>query len=271
MRDKHAAGEPPTELWDALAEKGYLGVNMPEECGGGGLGMSGLAAVGEEISAAGCSLLLIVVSPAIVGSILARHGTDAQKDALAARHRRRARPRSPSRSPSPTPAPTRTTSPPRCERASGGYVLNGQKTYISGVEDADAVLVVARSRARRRPARPAARCASSTSTRRASRATRSRCRCIGADKQWTLFFDDVELAEERLIGGEGGGLGARLRRPQPGADHGRRRGLRRRPARAREGGRLRPRARPSGARRSAPTRASRHPLARRRSSSSWRA
>ena len=29
----------------------------------------------------------------------------------------------------------------------------------------------------------------------------------GADKQWTLFFDDVELEEERLIGGENGGLG----------------------------------------------------------------
>ena len=52
-RAKHAADEPATELWDALAEKGYLGVNLPEEWGGGGLGMSGLAAVGEEISASG--------------------------------------------------------------------------------------------------------------------------------------------------------------------------------------------------------------------------
>ena len=40
-RRKHAAGEPPTELWDALAGKGYLGVNLPEEWGGGGLGMAG--------------------------------------------------------------------------------------------------------------------------------------------------------------------------------------------------------------------------------------
>src|ERR687889_2476550 len=79
-REKVAAGEPPTELWDALASRGYLGVNIPEEYGGGGLGMSALAAVGEEISAAGCGLLLIVVSPAIVGSILARHGTEAQKE-----------------------------------------------------------------------------------------------------------------------------------------------------------------------------------------------
>src|SRR3954451_12726791 len=74
-RAKVAAGEPPTELWDALASRGYLGVNVPEEYGGRGLGLQPRAAVGEEITAAGCRLLLIVVSPAIVGSILARHGT----------------------------------------------------------------------------------------------------------------------------------------------------------------------------------------------------
>jgi alkylation response protein AidB-like acyl-CoA dehydrogenase len=74
MRRCNEAGEPPSELWDALASRGFLGVNLPEQFGGGGLGMAALAAVGEEIAAAGCSLLLIVVSPAIVGSILVRHG-----------------------------------------------------------------------------------------------------------------------------------------------------------------------------------------------------
>ena len=44
---------------------------------------------------------------------------------------------------------------------------------------------------------------------------------VGPDKQWTLFFDDVEVEEDRLIGGESGGLGAGLRRAQPRADHGR--------------------------------------------------
>ena len=79
-REKVAKEEPPTELWDALASRGYLGVNIPEEYDGGGLGMTALAAVGEEIAAAGGGLILIVVSPAIVGSILTRHGTPDQKD-----------------------------------------------------------------------------------------------------------------------------------------------------------------------------------------------
>src|SRR5215217_2581696 len=73
-REKVANDEPPTELWDALAGRGYLGVNVPEEYDGGGLGMSGLAAVAEEISAAGCALLLIGVSPAIVGNMIAHTG-----------------------------------------------------------------------------------------------------------------------------------------------------------------------------------------------------
>src|SRR5688500_20385712 len=67
-------------MWDAVARSGYLGVNLREEWGGGGLGMSGLFAVGEELAANGTPLLLIVVSPAIVGSIIAKHGTDEQRE-----------------------------------------------------------------------------------------------------------------------------------------------------------------------------------------------
>src|SRR5690242_4978058 len=133
-REKVAAGEPPTELWEALASRGYLGVNVPEEYGGSGLGMRMLAAVGEEITASGCGLLLIVVSPAIVGSILARHGTPDQKErwlrpigegtkkiAFAITE-----PDAGSNSHNISTAAT---------PANGGYRISGQKTYISGVEE----------------------------------------------------------------------------------------------------------------------------------------
>ena len=104
--------------------------------------MAALAAVGEEISAAGCSLLLIVVSPAIVGSILARHGTPDQKDTLAAGDRRRAPRRSRSRSPSPGAGSNSHNLATAARRSNGGYVIRGEKTYISAVEDSDAILVV---------------------------------------------------------------------------------------------------------------------------------
>jgi alkylation response protein AidB-like acyl-CoA dehydrogenase len=204
-RRKHAAGEPPTELWDALGEKGYLGVNVPEEWGGGGLGMSVLAAVGEEIAAAGKSLLLIVVSPAIVGSILVRHGSDVQNErwlrGIAAGTTKVAF--------AITEADAGTNShnlSTSVERRGDKFVLNGQKTFISGVEHADAVLVVARSRL---PDGSLGLPSLAIVDVDAPGFTRDEIPMpyIGPDKQWTLFFDGVELAEERLIGGDGGGLG----------------------------------------------------------------
>jgi alkylation response protein AidB-like acyl-CoA dehydrogenase len=73
-------------------------------------------------------------------------------------------------------------------------------------EDADAVLVVARSRlADGKLGLPSLAIVDAD----APGFTRQQIEMAvrGADKQWTLFFDDVELEEERLIGGESGGLG----------------------------------------------------------------
>jgi alkylation response protein AidB-like acyl-CoA dehydrogenase len=204
-RAKHAEGLPPTELWDALAEKGYLGVNVPEEWGGGGVGMSMLAAVGEEITTAGKSLLLIVVSPAIVGSILARHGSDAQNErwlrGIAAGTVKVAFAIT-----EPDAGTNSHNLATSLDRRGDGFVLNGQKTYISGVEHADAVLVVARSRL---PDGRLGLPSLAIVDVDAPGFTRDEIPMpyVGPDKQWTLFFDDVELEEERLIGGEGGGLG----------------------------------------------------------------
>jgi alkylation response protein AidB-like acyl-CoA dehydrogenase len=204
-RDKYEQDEPPTELWDALAEKGFLGVNLPEEWGGGGLGMSSLAAVGEEISASGSSLLLIVVSPAIVGSILARHGTDAQKErwlrGIAAGTTKIAFAIT-----EPDAGTNSHNLSTALERRDGRLFLKGQKTYISGVEHADSVLVVARSRL---PDGSLGLPSLAIVDVDAPGFTRDAIPMpyVGPDKQWQLFFDDVEVEEERLIGGENGGLG----------------------------------------------------------------
>ncbi len=203
---KVAEGEPPTELWDALARSGYLGVNVPEEYDGGGLGMAALSMVGEEISGAGCSLLLIVVSPAIAGSILTRHGSDEQKDrwlrgigtgttkiAFAITE---------------PDAGTNSHNLSTSLKPDGkGFRLNGQKTYISAVEHADHVLVVARMRGADGnlglPVLAIVDVDAPGFTR-----TRIPMPDVGPDAQWQLFFDDVEVTADRLVGGQTGGLGA---------------------------------------------------------------
>ena len=82
-------------------------MNLPEEYGGGGAGMYELSLVLEELAAAGCGLLMMVVSPAICGTIIARFGTEEQKqDWLPAWPA--ARRSWPSASPSRTPGRTRT-------------------------------------------------------------------------------------------------------------------------------------------------------------------
>jgi alkylation response protein AidB-like acyl-CoA dehydrogenase len=206
MREKIDKAEPATELWDALAAKGYLGVNLPEEYGGGGLGMSALAAVGEEITSVGCSLLLIVVSPAIVGSILVKHGTDAQKDewlpGIAAGTTKVAfaitEPDAGSNSHNISTA---------ARRDNGKYILRGTKTFISAVEEADAILVVARFReddgSLSLPGLFLVD-ADAPGLERQHIPTALR----GPDKQWQLFFDDVEVPAERLVGNETAGLKA---------------------------------------------------------------
>jgi alkylation response protein AidB-like acyl-CoA dehydrogenase len=206
MREKSAAEEPPTELWEALASKGFLGVNLPERYGGGGLGMSALAAVAEEISAAGCSLLLIVVSPAIVGSILVKHGTEEQREewlpGIAAGTTRVAfaitEPDAGSNSHQISTA---------AKRQNGGYVLRGTKTYISGVEDAQAILVVARLRdddGNLGLPLLALIDADAKGLERQHIPTALRA----ADRQWQLFLDDVEVPADRIVGGEHAGLKA---------------------------------------------------------------
>lgn len=139
-----AEGRHTDDLWTEAAELGYLGVNLPAEYGGGGGGIAELSLVLEELGAAGCPLLMLVVSPAICGTVIARFGTDAQKRAwlpgLADGSRKMAfgitEPDAGSNS-------HRITTTAR--KDGGDWVLNGRKVFISGVDIADATLIVGRT------------------------------------------------------------------------------------------------------------------------------
>jgi alkylation response protein AidB-like acyl-CoA dehydrogenase len=205
MREKVAAEQPPSELWQALAERGYLGVNIPEDYDGGGRGMTELAAVGEEISRAGCSLLLIVVSPAIAGSVLARHATPEQKDRWL-RGIGRGDLRIAFAITEPDAGTNTHNLATRAEKRNGSWYLKGTKTFISGVEDSQALLVVARTGTNEESGRGLLSLfivdVDSPGLERQRVPTAPR----NADMQWQLFFDDVEVGEDRLVGPEHSGL-----------------------------------------------------------------
>jgi len=193
-------GETPRELWKALADHGFLGVNVPEEYEGGGLGLLELAMVEEEVSAAGCPLLPMLVSPGIAGTVLARHGTEEQKQRWL-RGIGSGREHYAFAITEPDAGSNSHNIATRARRNGDGWLLSGTKTYISGVEDCDGLLVMARVG---EPGRLALFMVDPD----APGLERAHIETIvqAPEQQWTLFFDDVAVSADRMIGAEGDGL-----------------------------------------------------------------
>jgi len=203
MREKLRAGETTTELWDEVAREGFVGVNLPEEYGGGGQGMYELAIVCEELHAAGSPLLLLVVSPAISGAVIARFGSEAQKQrflpGIAS-----GREKMVFAITEPNAGSNSHNLDAHAEKTSAGWVLNGTKYYISGVDEAEHVLVVARTGTDERTGR--GRLSLFAVPTDAFEYRPIEMARIAPERQFTLFFDDVELPDENLIGEPGDGL-----------------------------------------------------------------
>lgn len=198
---------PPTELWDELGAAGFLGVNLPTEHGGGGMGMTGLALVAEELGRHALTLALLVVSPAIAGQIIVRHGTPQQQrrwlPGLATAETKLAFAVTEADAGSNTHAIST-----HVERTpDGSWRLNGQKTFISGVEHSDGILVVARARQDSGELGLPVLLVVDSDAEGLSRQPIPTT-VPWAEWQWTLYFDDVEVDDDRLIGGATGGLAA---------------------------------------------------------------
>ncbi|MCJ0873577.1 acyl-CoA dehydrogenase family protein [Streptomyces sp. AP-93] len=197
-------GGHPDELWADAAKLGYLGVNLPEEYGGGGGGIAELSIVLEELGAAGCPLLMMVVSPAICGTVIARFGTEAQKQAwlpgLADGTRTMAfgitEPDAGSNS-------HRITTTAR--RDGDDWILTGRKVFISGVDIADATLIVGRTEdARTGSLKPCLFIVPRETPGFAY--TPIDMELQAAEKQFELVLEDVRLPSSALVGDEDAGL-----------------------------------------------------------------
>jgi alkylation response protein AidB-like acyl-CoA dehydrogenase len=198
--EKARAHQHTDELWNEAGKLGFLGVNLPEQYGGGGAGMYELSLVMEEMAAAGCALLMMVVSPAINGTIISKFGTDEQKqrwlpgiaDGSITMAFAITEPDAGSNS-------HRITTTAR--RDGGDWILSGQKIFISGVDQAQAVLVVGRTEeSKTGKLRPALFVVPTDSP--GFTYTPIEMELISPERQFTVFIDDVRLPADALVGSE---------------------------------------------------------------------
>ncbi len=207
--EKARAGEKTTELWLAIGKHGFLGINIPEEYGGGGGGIGDVAAVCEELAAQGCPLLLMVVSPAICGTIISRYGTEEQKqrwlpgicDGTGTMAFAITEPD----------AGTNTHNITTTARKDGDeWVLKGRKIYISGVDEADNVLVVARAEDAPgpdgRPGKVKPVLFVVPTDAPGFEYQPIPMEIVSPELQFTVFIDDVRLPADAIVGDEDGGL-----------------------------------------------------------------
>lgn len=198
-------GGSATELWDELSRAGYTSVNLPEEYGGQGGGIADLAIVCEELAAAGTPSFMLIVSAAICGELLSHHGSEEQKadwlprmasgeaklafsitepDAGLNTHR------------------LKTTA----TRIGDTYRLRGSKYYASGVDEAEAIVVVARTGTDEQTGRGELSLFLVGADAPGLTRQQIEVEMTAPERQYSLFFDDVIVPEGRRIGAEGEGL-----------------------------------------------------------------
>ncbi|WP_207840426.1 acyl-CoA dehydrogenase family protein [Williamsia soli] len=198
------AGRKTDELWTEAGKLGFIGVNLPEEYGGGGAGMYELSIVMEELAAIGSGLLMMVVSPAICGNVIARFGTEEQKqnwlpglaDGSVTMAFGITEPDAGSNSHNIT-----TTA----RRDGSDWLLSGRKIYVSGVDQAQAVLIVARTEdAKTGRLKPALFIVPTDAP--SFEFQKIEMELLNPEKQFLLFLDDVRLPADALVGSEDAAL-----------------------------------------------------------------
>ena len=194
------------ELWQELAAGGYLGMMIPEEYGGGGLGLTEMAVLQEEMSHQGIPLLMLVVSNVMDALLIARFGSQEMKERYLPRLARGetkfcfalTEPTAGSNS-------FRTSTQARVDGDS--YVLNGQKVFITGVDQSDYLLVVARTTPFEEVQDKRQGLSLLIVDRRAEGVTLQPLEMgvLHPETQFAVFFDDVRVPRGELIGEEGKG------------------------------------------------------------------
>jgi len=197
----------PQEMFQQIADDGFLGIMVPEEFGGAGLGMTEMALFMEGTSNHGIPLLSMVVGPTMSMAHLGSHGTDFHKKELLPAACKGdiqfcfaiTEPGAGSNS-----MKTNTFATPDGK----GFKLNGEKTYITGADVAQYCLVVARTT----PLEDVDKKTDGFTLfvvdlkKKGVDMQRVKIAIPLPEEQFTIFFDDVELSLDDVVGEVGKGF-----------------------------------------------------------------
>ncbi|MDX9699619.1 MAG: acyl-CoA dehydrogenase family protein [Rhodocyclaceae bacterium] len=198
----------PKEFVQALTGAGFLSVLIPEMYGGSGLGLGAATAILEEVHRAGCNGGACHAQMYTMGTIL-KHGSDEQKQRylpLVASGELRLQAFGVTE-PSAGTDTTRITTFAR--RVGDKYVVNGQKIWISRAEHSDLMVLLVRTKARDEVARPTDGMSVLLVDMRdaiGNGLTIRPIRTMLNHATTELFFDNLEVPAENLVGTEGEGF-----------------------------------------------------------------
>ena len=207
-REKDRERAYPGEFVRALTESGFLSVLIPEVYGGSGLGLGAAIAVLEEVHRSGCNGGASHAQMYTMGTLL-KHGSEAQKQAYLPKIAS-GELRLQAFGVTEPGAGTDTTRITTFARRDGDhYVVRGQKIWISRAEHSDLMVLLCRTTTREEAARPSDGMSVLLVDMREAVGNGLTIRPIRTmlnHASTELFFDDLRVPVENLIGTEGQGF-----------------------------------------------------------------
>jgi len=200
-------GKWPEEFTKAMAEGGWLGIAMPEEVGGSGLGLKEASIMMQTVARSGagftgCSSIHLNIFGA---KPIEKFGTSEQKQEflpkiISGQQKMCFGVTEPNSGLDTSSLQT------RAERTNSGYVINGRKIWTTGAQRADKILLIARTTPQDKVAKPYMGLSlfycdmKGIDAKPIPKMGRRAVECN------MLYFDNVEIPKEALIGEEGQGF-----------------------------------------------------------------
>jgi alkylation response protein AidB-like acyl-CoA dehydrogenase len=196
----------PDEFVETLTKNGWLSVLIPEEYGGGGASLTEASIILEEISVSGGNPSACHAQMYVMGTLL-RHGSEAQKQQYLPKIAAGELRLQAFGVTEPSAGSETTKIRTKAERVDGGWKINGQKIWTSRALQSDLMLLLARTSPFDESGKPSAGMSVFIfDMRNLEGLTIRPIKTMMNHNTTEVFFDNVVIPEDSLIGEEGRGF-----------------------------------------------------------------